>query len=258
MIAIVLAAGLGSRLGALTAHVPKALVSLAGRSLLARQVDVMHAVGIRDVTIVTGHRRERIDALGYPTRHNPRYPSTNMVASLFCATDRLRSGDDVLVTYGDIVYEPRVLRAALSCCAPLATVVDRSWHVLWSARGGDPLETAETLRIDSEGFVRELGKKPRRHDEIEGQYVGISRFSAAFARELVDIYGRIDPADHFDGRPRDEMCLTSLLQHLIDEGRRLTPIWIDGGWLEVDTRADLEAYERLHRERRLAALCALD
>lgn len=259
MIAIVLAAGLGSRLGSLTADVPKGLVSLAGRSLLERQLEVLHGVGIRDMTIVTGHRPEAIEALGYPTRHNPNHASTNMVASLLCAADRLKSGEDVLVTYADIVYEPRVAQAAVSCRAPLATVVDRAWRVLWSARGQDPLETAETLRLDPAGFVRELGKKPRHLDEIEGQYIGISRFSGALARELIDVYRAIDPTDRFDGRAKDGMYLTSLLQHLIDDGgQQLTPIWTDGGWLEVDTLADLEAYERLHGEGRLAALCALE
>ncbi len=257
MIGIILAAGTGTRLGTHTANTPKGLVPLAGRGLLERQLSVLATAGLRDVTIVTGHCAERIDALGHATRHNARYRSTNMVASLMCAADRLRAGDDVLVAYADIVYEPRVAQAVMRCSAPFATAVDRSWADLWSARGEDPLTTAETLRIGENGTIRELGKKARTLEEIEGQYMGLTRLSADFAAQVVEIHERLDPHGPYDGRDRDNMYMTSFLQHLIDTGHPLTPIWVDGGWLELDTTEDLEIYERLWTDGQLRALCDL-
>lgn len=257
MIAIVLAAGRGSRLGACARDTPKGLVPVAGEGFLPRQLDVLRSAGVDDISLVTGFGRGRIESLGVPTHHNPRYASTNMVASLLCAGDRLRAGEDVLVTYADIVYEPEAVGALLACPHPFATVVDRRWRDLWSARGLDPLETAETLRVDARGFLRELGKSPRALEEIEGQYIGMTRFPADLASTLADVFASLDAAGSFDGRGRDQMYMTSFLQHLIDAGRHLAPAWIDGGWLELDTGDDLAAYERLEVGGELSALCDL-
>lgn len=258
MIAIVLAAGKGSRLGAYSRDTPKGLVPVAGKGFLVRQLETLESAGITDVTIVTGHGREQIEALGRPTRHNDRFASTNMVASLMCAADLLGSGEDVLVAYADIVYEPKVAHALVACCDDFATTIDRRWDRLWAARGEDPLTTAETLRIDDGGRIRELGRRPNALNEIEGQYMGLTRFSAPFAARLPEIFGDLDPAGTYDGRSRDDMYMTSFLQLLIDRGNACTPIWVDGGWLELDTMRDLEIYERLHAEGRLAAICDLD
>ena len=94
----------------MTADRPKCLVELAGRPLLAWQLDALTRAGVDDVTIVTGYRADAITA-GTRRVHNPRYADTNMVASLMCARDAFDGGDDVLIAYGDIVYEPRLVTA---------------------------------------------------------------------------------------------------------------------------------------------------
>ena len=254
---VILAAGASRRLRACTQDRPKSLVPLAGRPLLERQLAVLERAGLRDVTIVTGYHAECLAPYGRPTRHNARFAETNMVTSLMAAADRLDGGDDVLVTYGDIVYEPRVLSAVLATDAPLATTVDRSWARLWAARGADPLTTAETLRLSADGAILELGKTPQALDDIQGQYMGIICANAATAAALVAEYDGLDPTGPYDGKDRDNMYMTSFLQHLIDAGRRLEAVFVDGGWLEIDEPADLEAYERLHHAGRLDDICNL-
>ncbi len=83
--ALILAAGRGTRLRPHTDHVPKCLVELAGKSLLARQWQALRYAGVDDIHVITGYRGSDIEALGYPTVHNPSYATTNMVATLFCA-----------------------------------------------------------------------------------------------------------------------------------------------------------------------------
>ncbi len=260
MRAVILAAGEGTRLRPHTLERPKCLVELAGRPLLDHQLAALRraGAGAGDVTIVTGYRAEQIEARGLATVHNPRYDSTNMVASLMCA-DRLLDGSrDLLIAYGDIVYEPRVIGAIAACEAPLSTTVDRSWLRLWSLRLDDPLADAETLKLDAGGNILELGRKPSSVSEIEGQYMGLIKVRAEAARDVVRAYRELDPEGSYDGRDRNNMFMTSFLQHLIDHLRPVRAVPVDGGWLEVDTARDLELYEDLHRRGRLSDYCRLE
>ena len=83
--------------------------------------------------------------------------------------------------------------------------------------------------------------------------IGVRR---AIAPELVDVYRSLDPGAHYDGRDRANMYMTSFLQHLIDDVTPVAAVVVDGGWLEVDTIADLETYEALTRDGRLRDYCA--
>jgi L-glutamine-phosphate cytidylyltransferase len=255
--AIVLAAGEGTRLRPHTADRPKCLVPLRGRPLLSWQLDALRECGIDDVTIVTGYRADQLEPFGARRVHNPRFDSTNMVASLMCARDLLDGSADVVITYGDLVFEPRVVETLLGTDAALATTVDQQWRTLWSERMADPLADAETLRLDPTGNVIELGRRPRSLDEIEGQYMGLILARAAVARTLVAVYDSLDPTLQYEGRARDQMYMTTFLQHIIDHTMPVAAATVQGGWLEVDTVEDLATYERLGDEGGLDRLCRL-
>ncbi|MCP3902664.1 MAG: phosphocholine cytidylyltransferase family protein [Planctomycetes bacterium] len=255
MRAIILAAGEGTRLRPHTLDRPKCLVELAGRSLLLRQVDALLEAGISDITVVTGYRADQVEQLGLPTAHNPRYDETNMVTSLMCAADRLDGTDDVIVAYGDIVYEPRIVTQLAECDAPLATTVDLEWLRLWQLRNEDPLADAETLRLDTDGYIVELGKKPSSLEEIQAQYMGLILIRAAVAPVIAALHRDLDPAGPYDGRDLDNMFMTSFLQHLIDHDHPIRAVPVRGGWFEVDTVEDLACYERLHAEGTLGEYC---
>jgi len=246
--AILLAAGEGTRLRPYTLDRPKSMVELGGVPLLVRQLATLRSCGIEDVTIVTGYRAKAIEALGYPTRHNAAYDRTNMVASLMCAADLLDGSDDLVIAYADIVYEARVLERLAACREPLCITVDMQWRLLWELRSEDPLMDAETLRLDDRGDVIELGKKPRSIDEIQGQYMGLIKVAASFAPELVRTYEALDPEASYDGKDLPNMYMTSFLQHLVDLGRPLRAVPVEGGWLEVDTVEDLDRYNEMARD----------
>jgi len=255
--AIILAAGQGTRLRPLTEERPKCLVELLGRSLLERQLEVLASRGIDDVVVVAGYRAERIEALGVPVVRNPDFASTNMVATLFCAADRLVGDADVLVAYGDLVYEARVIDALLECRAPVALAVDTQWRRYWELRFADPLSDAETLRLDSRGRVLELGRKPSGYHEIQGQYMGLIQFRADHAVRLSEVYARMDRRVPYDGQDFANMFMTSFLQHLIDLGWLVQSVPSRNGWLEVDSVSDLERYEAAAAAGQLDRFCRL-
>ncbi|MCM8594226.1 phosphocholine cytidylyltransferase family protein [Accumulibacter sp.] len=252
MKALILAAGQGSRLRPLTDDIPKCLVELGGKSLLERQATVLRRAGIRDIIVVSGYRADQIAARGFATRVNPRYATTNMVATLFCAADLLSGSDDLLICYGDIVYEGRVLAALLAGEAPFTVMIDRQWLRYWRLRLEDPLTDAETLKLGPGGRLRELGKKPRDYSEIEGQYMGLIKVRADHVERLREVYGSMDRAAAYDGKDFDNMYMTSFIQYLIDHGWDVRIAETDNGWLEVDSVSDLRRYEAMAADGTLA------
>lgn len=242
MRAVVLAAGQGTRLRPLTDDKPKPLVELCGQSLLERTVETLEASGIEDVLVVTGYEAGKIEALGYETVRNERYDETEMVYSLMCARDWFAgAGEDLVISYGDIVYEPSVVEALGSSEAPLSVVVDREWRELWEQRFEDPLSDAETLRVE-DGSVVEIGEEPEGYEEIEGQYIGLVKVGAGHVDRFVSAYEDLVGAA---GTADTGVHMTRFIQYLIEAGWDVQAVPVYGGWLEVDSVGDLETYEEL-------------
>ncbi len=258
MQALILAAGQGSRLRPYTDDRPKALVPLAGYSLLERQLAVFKACGIGDVTVLGGYRAETLStALGVQVILNPAFETTNMVHSLFCAESLFHTAEDLLISYGDIVYEPRVLEALLACDAPLALTVDTEWRSYWELRQEDPLQDAETLKLDATGRLLELGEKPKGYEDIQAQYMGLIRFRGDQLAPILAFYQAMDRTRTYDGRAFGQMFMTRFLQELIDAGWPIQAVPVAHGWLEVDTVQDLTLYEAMAREGTLSTFCDL-
>lgn len=257
MRAIILAAGKGERLRPYTSGRPKCLIELAGRTLLAHQIEALATAGVVDICIVTGYEADQVRSLGYPTRHNARYETTNMVASLMCAADLLDGRDDVIVAYADIVYEPCIIEALCACNAPICTTIDRSWRNLWQVRMCDPLADAETLKLSEAGEIIELGRKPKSYADIQGQYMGLTKVRADAAPKLIDVYRRLGSGLSEAAPDPAHMYMTDFLQYLIDHGQAVRAVLVDGGWLEIDSRTDLERFNQMHDHGQLDAYCQL-
>ena len=256
MKAVHLAAGEGTRLRPITNEVPKPLVELGGQSLLARNVETLTAAGVDEHVVVTGHLAGEIESRGYETVHNPVYDETDMIYSLFCAREAFPREEDLVISYGDIVYEPQVAAALLSCDAPLCVVVDREWRRLWEARFSNPLEDAETLRLDGDGRILEIGAATDTYDDIEAQYTGLLKVRADHVPKLVAAYRELEAATPPDRYPTIDT--TAFLQGLIDDGWHVQGVPVEGGWLEVDSTSDLETYRNLHADGELDRFVALE
>lgn len=256
-IVVHLAAGEGTRLRPVTADRPKPLVELDGISILERNVATLRAAGVSDQVIVTGYRAEQIRELGFETVHNPIYDQTDMVYSLFCAEEVFSTDRDLIISYGDIVYERALVNSLRSCDAPMCVVVDRSWRDLWEARFDEPLNDAETLSIDRDGWITEIGRDPDKFADIDAQYVGLLRVRADKVEEFTNTYYRLSaPSDGGTGRTDVEM--THFIQHLIDDGWPVRSCTVDSGWLEVDTTADLDLYRDLFENGKLSRFVKLE
>lgn len=245
MKAIILAAGEGKRLRPFTNEVPKCMVPFRGRPIIDRLLSTMRRCGIEDIILVSGYKGEALEyhLKDQPVRlyRNDLFQSTNMVYSLFCA-DKDLEGSDIIVSYSDILYDEGVLRKLMESGAEVSVVVDLCWRELWEVRMDDPLSDAETLKMDREDNIIELGQRPKGYADIEGQYIGLVRFSKGVLPGIKRFYEGLDRSAMYDGQDFNNLYMTSFLQLMID---RLTPVkavLIQGGWLEIDSTQDLERY----------------
>jgi L-glutamine-phosphate cytidylyltransferase len=238
--AIILVAGRGSRLGAYGNDRPKCMVDLAGTSMIARQLGTLRHAGIDDIVLVTGYRADMLALRGTRQVHNADWADTNMVESLFCAEAEF--GDDMIVAYGDIVYEPRIIGALLASTHPVSVVVDEGWRALWEMRFDDPLGDAETLRLDRDGRIVDIGQKPSTIEEIQAQYMGLMRFRGeglAALRASRANWSQIQ-RPWMNNRPIKKAYMTDLIMEMILMGVSVHAVPVTHGWLEIDTVSDYE------------------
>ena len=243
--AIILAAGEGTRLRPYTLDRPKCLVEVNGKSLLDRQLAVLATEAIDPVILIGGYRVEMLNRPGVEIRVNPRYAETNMVWTLFCAESDL--SDSVLLCYGDIVYSRNILRAVLESKADIAVAIDLDWESYWRARNEDPLTDAETLKLATDGRILEVGQKPKSLADIEGQYMGLMKFSAKGLQLLKKTFHDAKSIGTLRGKSLEKVFMTDLLQAMIDLNYRLDAVLVHGGWVEVDTVSDLLSEATKHR-----------
>ncbi len=253
---IILAAGQGTRLRPLTDHCPKCMVEVNGTSIIERQLAVMRECGISesDITIICGYKndvlRERLKDTKINFIINREYETTNMVCSLMCAHELMESCDDLLISYGDIIYSKTVLEKILAAEKDTGSViVDDGWYEYWAERNENPLDDAETLMFDRDDFLTEIGQKTDDLSKVQSQYIGLMRFREAGLKEVLALAAEARKRSS-EGkklwrtdRNYNKMYMTDLLMGLIDTGSRLRAVHINRGWFEIDDPEDLKVVE---------------
>lgn len=236
MDAIILAAGRGSRLGMLTSKLPKPLTQLAGKPLLEWQLMALEQAGVESTYIVTGYNAEALTPYGDQRLYNPNWASSNMVRSLLRA-DSVLSQREALVCYGDIVYRADIVGDLINSSANVAITFDIDWHALWSERFDNPLADAESF-VHQNGRLKSIGKRVNDARQIQGQYMGLLKFTPQGWFQVKTYLDTLSSADI------DKLDMTTLLSQLLDNGVDISTVAISGGWVEVDNPADIELYER--------------
>lgn len=254
---VFLAAGSGTRLLPYTSARPKCLLPIEGVPLLDRIVAVAHKCGLTDIVVVRGKKggRAQSPSVVYMEDHD----GLNMVHSLFKARDLLHG--EIIISYGDIIYEPRVLRSLLNAEADVAVIVDASWEQYYQERVSDIRLIAESLVLDG-SRIRSIGQ-PLSHDEVpEGQYIGLVKWSPRATSLACGVYDELAARFHSSAWRNSsrfgECFMTDFLQELIDRGAEVHAVPVQNGWLEFDTVDDYEALERWAASGTLDRLIQLD
>ena len=247
---IIIAAGMGRRLGALTTDRPKCTLPIANSTIIEHQLAALESAGISDVSVVTGFAHHWLE--GYPVRrfHNAMFRSNNVLASLMFARSEL--DDDVLILYSDIVFDYRVIRHAAGLRDEFSIVVDSEWQDSYVGRTDHPFSEAEKAVVDG-GRVHRIGK----HVPAElasSEFTGVLRLSSSGCRTWVSLFDELDHRDTGQGFQQAESLqhayLTDMLQELIDRGHDVQAHEVDGAWMEIDTQQDYARAKKRFGERK--------
>lgn len=225
--AVILAAGMGTRLRDAHSGKPKGFVELDGRPIIEDSIARLERAGISDIVIVTGYAAEhyqqlarRFDGL-VRTVHNPDYENSGSMYSLYCARDVI--DDDFLLLESDLVYESRALDVLINH--------EMSDAVLLSGptNAGDEVyvETADGMLVAMSKDPQHLGAPPA------GELVGISRISRGLFAVMKHLAAEAFKDSLFYDYETD--CLVAAAQNW----DIACPVVTDLAWGEIDDPAHL-------------------
>ncbi len=173
MKAIIMAAGVGSRIRSVIGDKPKCLIVADGETLISRMVRILKSRNVKEITVITGYRSELIhEELGSRVNyfHNPFFSVTNSIASLWLARDLLN--DHIILMNADLYVEEKVIDIALSQTRHVVMLSDSS-----------RIETADfRFGVDGDRIVK-TGNNLSNH-ETDCEYVGIVRIDRSFIGEF--------------------------------------------------------------------------
>lgn len=233
MRALILAAGVGSRLMPLTADRPKALVLVAGVALLERMLAACAKAGADEAVVVTGYLDKKLDAwleatpLPLPVRtvFNPEHATINNAHSLWVARAAL-AGDDFVKLDGDLLLSPALLTRLIDAPWPTAALVDARAHL-----------DAEAMKavVRPDGTIGAFGKWLT-VAESTGESIGVERIGRADAAALFDA---IEEVVHREGN--HSAYYEDVYHRLIQRGWQMGSLDTGGlPWTEIDDAVDLE------------------
>ena len=247
MNAIILAAGMSSRLRPVTNDKPKCMLKLSNETLIERQIKIFHNHNINDITIVTGYRSEVIDIPDVNYVKNENYETTDMNESLFCALKP--SSSPILVTYSDIVFEQKIIQQMLEITDGIRLAVDLDWKKHYQNRTMHTLSEAENVLVEN-GRILQIRKnipKSSQNQQI-GEFLGIMTLSSEHVKILLDRYSYLKNnhiGTFHNSSSLSNAYITDMLQEIINYGINVNPVFTQGRWCEIDTPEDLKNAEKL-------------
>lgn len=242
---LILAAGLGQRLGRLTRDRAKGMVEVNGRALIHRALDALAQAGVPRTAIVVGHAADALRA-AVGTRHdgmeivyldNPVYAETNNIYSLWLAREFLEQ-DETLLLESDVVFEPRLLERVVAHPSPNVAVVAKFQH--W-------MDGTVTLLDGDDHIVSVVPKSVFDWKEVDRYFktVNIYKFSRQFSRGFCLPF--LEAYIAAFGRSRFYEQVLTVITYL--SKTELVACRVDGEkWYEIDDVQDLDIAETLFAE----------
>lgn len=237
MIAVILAAGVGSRLESLTLDRPKCLIEIAGKPILQSQIEHFAGIGVRKIWIVLGYQHAKVEKFINESPHrsilfpviNKDFESTSNAWSLNLLEPEL-NGVPFVLANGDIRFDSRVAKSLVqaqddSIIVDPNTFDDESMKVVVNA-DNQVVQISKSISVtDSYATSLDLYK-----------FGGLT--SGRLFRYLQEFLVS-------EGRYK---WTETALDDLIDSGQiQMRPHCIDPGalWMEIDTQKDLMVAESL-------------
>lgn len=248
MQAIILAAGMGRRLGEYTRDNTKCMLPVNGVRLIDRVLGQLSQLGLSRVVIVVGYKGQNLidyighrydDCLKIEYVNNPVYDKTNNIYSLSLAKDKLQE-DDTLLIESDLIFDDSLFRMILDNPYPNLALVDK--YETWM--------DGTMVRIDEDNnIVNFIPKKAFKYKDVDSYYktVNIYKFSREFSQNkyvpFLEAYSKALGNNEYY-----EQVLRVIT--LLDNAElKALPITNGAKWYEIDDVQDLDIAETLFADK---------
>ncbi len=224
--ALIVAAGMGRRLEGYIGDRPKSLINVGKKSLIEKQIEILNESGIKDVAVVVGYGKEKInevlnDSVTY--YFNPFFETTNSVVSMWLARDFFNDGDDIVVMNSDILIESQIVKNLIKSSEEFSVVVDLGVYN----------KLGYKVKIEKD-LVTEMGMDIK-EGGVSGEYAGVSKFSM----KSVPLLNKV--LDQFMVEKKFNVWYETAYVQMIKEGAKISFVDVDKKcWIELDTPDDIE------------------
>lgn len=240
MKAIIIGAGRGSRLNAMTDHQPKCYATVGGRRIIDWLLEAFDGAGLSDQVFIGGYQIDLIrrDHPHLTFCHNAGWENNNILLSLFHAESHMDGG--FVCSYADILFRDSIVRDALAHPGDIVLCVDTHWRDRYADRSQHPEHDAEKVIVAGDRVTRVHRAIPS--EEASGEYIGVAKFTPAGARLLREHFHRVRAA--YAGKPWREAkvfekaYLILLFQEMIEHGVPIHMVPTHGDYMEIDTEED--------------------
>lgn len=230
--AVLISAGRGSRLGALTDNNPKCLVSVAGKAIIDHQIHALRESGVRDIAVVAGFRHEavaahvsKMNATDRPSViFNPFWSVSSSIGSVWEARAFLKA--PFCLINGDTIFDAALFRSALARLRPgVNLLVD-----------GGALEP-DDMRVAVDGArITAVNKK------LSGD--NLLRSLGMIVSTAADGEPYLGALEQVIGEPDGRLSYHHDIIDRLAKRHAVHPVTVDKGhWREIDNADDIKAYE---------------
>jgi len=227
--AVILAAGMGLRMKEMGEEIPKGFIRLDGSPIIEHSLRTLISCGIKEILVVTGHKREYYENLKetYPeirTVENTKFADTGTMYSLGCARDFVDA--DFILLESDLVFDPEAITGILN--VPYSDCLLLSG----TTNAGDEVYVGAV-----ENRVAQISKDRNQIKDSVGEYIGIAKISK-------QLYGRLQQTASSDSNPKQSYDMDCLVR--IASEHPLHFLRMDGlDWAEIDDLKQLERAQKV-------------
>lgn len=232
MKALILAAGLGTRLTPITNDLPKSLVQVNGKPILFNQIENLHLNSVTDITVISGYKAEILEK----TVHS-NFPEVKIIESVdYAITNNMYSawlgkesmnGEAFLMMNADVFFDAYVFEELLKFEEPNAIVTDIGNYI------------EESMKVvEKQGKLVSISKNISREEAL-GSSIDVYKFSPEGGKAFFEKCEEYILKKH-ELKMWSEVALNDILPYVTFKACRLV-----GRWLEIDNHEDLRAAEKL-------------
>ena len=254
MKAIIVSAGVGSRLGELTDNTPKSLIDVNGQSILGRQISTFKKLGIFDITVIIGPHVEKYSFENISFIHDKNYLSHDILSSLMLSRSIMH--EDLIISYGDVIFDEQILQPLINFKGSIGLGIDFDWEKNYDGQRQGLKDEATTVQIknnvcikiiDGKEYKKSKNQNASKFNDSEnqqiGEFVGLMRLSkhgsTIFIKRYEELINSHTGAFH-ESISISQAYFSDMLQELVDNNIEILPISVQGKWCEIDTIEDLK------------------